>query len=57
MGDVTPIPKGGPRRLRETVYTERGLRLLPARQIVTARWFWPAMILLPASTFLIVFLW
>lgn len=45
------------RRLRETVYTERGLRLSPVARLAHVRWFVPCVIALPIAAFMVVFLW
>ncbi len=57
MTEVIRFSPQKARRLRETAYTDRGLRLPDPKRAVRSRWFRPAMILLPASAFAIVFFW
>lgn len=57
MGRLIRFDPRQPRRLRETVYTERGLRLDQPARAGPARWFIAAMVALPLLAFLIVFFW
>lgn len=57
MGRLIRFDPRQPRRLRETVYTGRGLRLDQPARTGTARWFYAALVALTLGTFLIVFYW
>lgn len=57
MGDVTELKLGKPRKIGETIYTDRGSRLSTARNVVESGWFIPLMLTLPIGAFFLVLLW
>ena len=61
MGTLHKLDPKTPRKLRETQWTERGVRLSPAKrlieQTVESDWFWPAMLTFPLGAFLIILFW
>ena len=57
MADVTELKPGKPRKIGETIYTERGSRLSPVRSAVDSGWFKPLIVTLPIAAFVLVFLW
>ena len=57
MGEIIRHDPAKPRRLRDTVYTERGLRLGDTVQSESWGWFTLALAVLPPTAFLVVFFW
>ena len=57
MGNLHRIKHDKPRKLSEVQWTESGLRLSPINRIAESGWFWPAMLTLPISVFVITFFW
>jgi hypothetical protein len=57
MSEYVRLQPRRAKKLAETIYTDRGLRLSPAARVTNAKWFWPAMIALPVGAFAIVFFW
>ena len=57
MGSFHQLDPKTPRKLRETQWTESGVRLSPATRVVESDWFWPAMLTFPFGVFLIVLFW
>ena len=57
MGDLQKLNTSKPRRLGDTVWSEGGLRLSPARKVIDSDWFAPTIVGLPLGVFLIVYFW
>lgn len=57
MAKITRLPTGRPRKIAETVYSERGLRLSPLRRVTDSGWFLPLIATLPVAAFVLVFFW
>lgn len=54
MGKLVRFDPSRPKRLGETVFTDRGSRLASPVAKSPSRWFVLAMVLLPVSAFLLV---
>lgn len=54
MGDIVPLEKRAGRRLKETIFTDRGLRLANPPPNRALRWFTFAIVILPVAVFLAV---
>jgi hypothetical protein len=57
MSEVTRLNTSRPRKIGETVYSDRGLRLSPMQHARDSGWFWPLMTTLPLAAFVFVFFW
>ncbi len=57
MGDVRKLDTSKPRKMRETTWSDEGLRLAPSSKITQSDWFWPAVLTLPVGAFLIILFW
>ena len=57
MADVTELKPRKPRKIGETIFTERGSRLSPVRNVVDSGWFKPLIVTLPIAAFVLVFFW
>jgi hypothetical protein len=57
MGDVTKLDLCRPRKLSQTVYTDRGSRLVKPVAAKASRWFLPALVILPGATFFAIIFW
>lgn len=57
MGDPIPLKQRTARRLGETVYTERGLRLPDRAKPTKTLWFCMALAVMSIGAFLVTFFW
>ena len=57
MTKVTRLNTSAPRRISETIYTDRGLRLGPLQRAHDSGWFWPLMATVPIAAFVAVLFW
>lgn len=57
MGSLHQLDPKTPRKLRDTQWTESGVRLSPVKRVVESDWFWPAMLTFPLGVFLVVLFW
>lgn len=54
MGDIIPLGKRAGRRLKDTIFTDRGLRLSNPTTNPASRWFAFGVTVLSALIFLVV---
>jgi len=57
MGDVRKLDQSKPRKLGETVWSEKGLRLGSAQEAAEGSWFLPALFAISLAAFMIIFFW
>lgn len=57
MPKVTHLNTSKPRRIGETVYSDRGLSLSPIKRVRDSGWFGPLMVTIPIGAFVLVFFW
>lgn len=57
MPNITPLDPKRPRKLGETIWTDRGLSLPLIGRVREARWPWIVLILSPIAGVLVAILW
>ena len=57
MGKLVPFKPNRPRKLGQTIYTDRGPRLAPPTSPAKEHWFIGALAMFALGAFLIVLFW